>query len=661
MRRRSSIGPSTFRMDDDNDFEQSALGLSEGSQSQGSQPMERHNSRLSDVSFTMDRTSFADPDRLTVLMGEPEGLKQELSLQIIESFPFDSNNTTPDVFVVNASHKLDVLCLHEHRSQLLHLYHISRHASCIPSFKEKSRIPALSAAPICIHTSQRLLILSPDLILRIHAPWHTRLNIVFPSTRPWRLISQINGNRFTLTDTKSQSERYHLGLVPQNRLIAWCLDVFECLLDSSFYSLFLSVYGTARLKAKASDISAFVNTLFACFLAFNDRTPSPSPNPMPDAKSEQDPWEKVRSILECKTRSDPTQRSQNFSPLSYVSQAREFVHHFEGVQRTNHLTVILWALHALSEELRIHIGMSDSNRILVPILCQLAYWLSRPAFVEFYMSSDVHFETIEFDKRSFSNIRHVGLSQQEPWSIYKWLIRCIHAGVSRVQQDELVTLDVLLFKTSDKTPAADKIAQARSLLPSIDKLLNIYPLLNLHDFRSALIGAMDKNAVTTGWLESLPLGVAYPLKVALSMCQREPLSTWSESVYELISRKDLVELLRMPMQDTDKTPRSTQLPRQADDVSTVTEICQKIQSPESLASGRTLADDHEAITNLIFRNDRRMLEVTKLLEYSQPGVMFWFRPPPSVTYVLRVAFPDIVNMLPQLLNNLMFKHSPFAP
>src|SRR5208282_926359 len=205
--------------------------------------MERRNSRLSDVSFTMDRTSFADPDRLTVLMGEPEGLKRELTLQILESFPFDSDNTTPDVFVVNASHKLDILCLHEHRSQVLHLYHVSRRISGAPVFKEKSRIPTLSAAPIIVHKSQRLLVLSSDLILRIHSPWHTRLNIVVPSTRSWRSISQVNGNRFTLTDTKLQTQRYYLDLIPQHRLIAWCLDILECILDSSFYSLFLSVYG----------------------------------------------------------------------------------------------------------------------------------------------------------------------------------------------------------------------------------------------------------------------------------------------------------------------------------------------------------------------------------------------------------------------------------
>src|SRR5271163_2823301 len=127
MRRRSSVGPSTFAIDDDDDLEQSGL-LAERNQ-----PKERRSSRLSDVSFTMDRTSFADPDRLTVLMGEPEGLKHELNLQIIESFPFDPKNTSPDVFVINASPKLDILCLHERPSQVLHLYHLSRRNSGSPA------------------------------------------------------------------------------------------------------------------------------------------------------------------------------------------------------------------------------------------------------------------------------------------------------------------------------------------------------------------------------------------------------------------------------------------------------------------------------------------------------------------------------------------------
>lgn len=414
--------------------------------------MERHNSRLSDVSFTMDRTSFADLDRLTVLVGEPEGLKRELTLEIIESFPYDSNNIISEVFVVNASPKLDILCLHEHPSQVLHLYHLSRRSSGIPAFKEKYRIPALSAAPIIVHKSQRLLILSSDLILRIHSPWHTRLNIVVPSTRSWRSISQVNGNRFTLIDTKSQTQRYHLDLIPQHRLIAWCLDILECILDSSFYSLFLSVYGIARLKSNSSDMAAFVITLFACFSALNTRSPSPSPRPSSDMKIDNDPWQNLHSTIDKEVRFTTIQRNQPFTPLTVLPQARELVHHFEGVQRPYHLTMILFALHALSEELRLHIGMADQNKTLVPILCQLAYWLGRTSFVEYYVTSDVEFEAISFDRLPFSGIRDVSLAKQEPWSIYKWLISCVHVAVPRVHQDELLTLDVLLFKAFPRKP-----------------------------------------------------------------------------------------------------------------------------------------------------------------------------------------------------------------
>ena len=284
-------------------------------------------------------------------------------------------------------------------------------------------------------------------------------------------------------------------------------------------------------------------------------------------------------------------------------------------------------------DVRVHIGMANHNKTLVPILCQLAYWLGRNSFVEYYMTSDIEFETINFDARPFSGIRDVSFAQQEPWSIYRWLISCVHAAVPRVHQDELLTLDVLLFKAfPEKTPSAEKVSQARKLLPSIDRLRNIYPLLNLPDFRSAVINAMEENLATTIWLDDLPLGVAYPLKVALSVCKGQPLSTWSHSIYRLIDRKDLVELLRMHMHDLDISPSLKQIQKHIEDVGTVTEICQKVMTPESLASGpTTLADDHETVRNLIFRYDRRMLEVNKLLEYSQPGVTFWLSNSPTST------------------------------
>src|SRR5271156_4020720 len=160
MRRRSSVGPSTFAIDDDDDLEQSGL-LAERNQQK-----ERRSSRLSDVSFTMDRTSFADPDRLTVLMGEEhDDIKQEMTLRMVESFHFDLQNLEEsNVFLINASPKLDILCLHEPRAKILHHYPFSRRNSGALFLKEKGRIPALSASPVLLHKSTRILVLSPDMI-----------------------------------------------------------------------------------------------------------------------------------------------------------------------------------------------------------------------------------------------------------------------------------------------------------------------------------------------------------------------------------------------------------------------------------------------------------------------------------------------------------------
>src|SRR5579871_4348399 len=192
FRRRSSVGPSTYNSQPDSD-DDIPLSLSQD----GAHVMDRQSSRLSEVIISMDRTSFADPDHLTVLMSDQEGLKQELSLQFIESFKFDRALLISEIFVLNASARHDILCIHERKGQVLHLFHLRRNTG-VPTFKEWTKIPALSAAVVRIHRSPRLLVLNPDLILRVHAPWSTRLNIVFPSTRSWRAISQASGNQVTL-------------------------------------------------------------------------------------------------------------------------------------------------------------------------------------------------------------------------------------------------------------------------------------------------------------------------------------------------------------------------------------------------------------------------------------------------------------------------------
>lgn len=644
MRRRSSVGPSTFVVDnDDDDLEESVL-LSESFE-----PIERRSSRLSDVSFTMDRTSFADPDRLTDLMGEEhDDIKQEMTLRMVESFSFDLQNLEEsNVFLINASPKLDILCLHEPRAKILHHYHFSRRNSGAVFLKEKGRIPALSAWPVLLNKSTRILVLSPDMIARIHAPWHTRLNIVLPSSRLWRSVSPVDLTQFKFTDTKGAIETIHLNLVPLNHFVSRALDVLECLLDVNIYSLFLSVYGIARLKSSADDVSAFTNTLFASFLALDTRSPSPSPHhpTQGDLQLNLDPWQTLTSIVKPDLPSTFKPLSPKLSPR--VAEARDVAYHFEGTVRSDHLTLIFLGFHALSEELRLHIGLASHNNTLIPILCQLAHWLGKYDFVEYYMASSIFMDDIQFNKSSISGLRDVAFAKQSPWSIYSWLITCVTSGTA--QQSDLLTLDILLQKSGTK-PTIEKVSQAQVLLPTINTLRNIYPLLNSNDFRNSFIKSMDEHAVTTTWIENLPLGVALPLRIALSACKREPLSTWSESIYDLIDRKDLVELLQMHSDNRDPKPdRSSHKriasramlgehpnPTELQDVSTVTEICHHAQSPEKLPENHTVADDHEVITNLIFRNDRRMLEVSKLLEYSEPGVIFWPHPSSPVMYPLLI-------------------------
>jgi len=580
----------------------------------------------------MDRTSFADPDRLTV-MGEPDGLKIELNLQVLEHVPYDSQSMSPQVFIIPASTKLDVLCVHERRSQIAHLFNLTRRRSLgPPTVKDRIRISAISISPVTIHRSIRLLILSPDLIVRIHAPWQTRLNVVVPSAQPWKSFTSLDNNSFLFTDGKSAPHRKPLDLVPHDRLVCWCLDIVECIFDSNFASLFLSVYCAAKLKGKSTDLSAFVTTVFACFFAVNTRSPSPSPRPpsnrASDAKIDVDPWRTAKFFFY--GRKSPGSHPE-FTLNRFFSDARELAHHFEGMQGSSHLMIILLAFHALSEEFRLHFALSDLNKTLVPILTQLGHWLGRSSFVDYYTESYTEIEDIEFDTRAFSGIRNVGFAVQEPWSIYKWLVECVRAAGPRVHDESLLTLDGILFKTSlDRVPNNDKVDQARRLLPTIDKLRNVYPLLNIHDFRGAFVKALDENSITPSWLNSLPIGVAYPLRIALSACKRLPLSTWPQSIYELIDRKDLVELLKMHARGLDLSSGPKNVPKRHDEVSSIAEICQKIQSPESVTAGPTLAEDHENVTNLIFRNDRRLLEAAKLLEYSQPGLCFWLRTLPSI-------------------------------
>ena len=83
-----------------------------------------------------------------------------------------------------------------------------------------------------------------------------------------------------------------------------------------------------------------------------------------------------------------------------------------------------------------------------------------------------------------------------------------------------------------------------SLTPKTLVLANLFHALSNPEIESAhIIEAMTQHGVNATFLETLPEGIALPLREVLMSCQEDPPTTWSEGALETVGREDLKMLL----------------------------------------------------------------------------------------------------------------------
>lgn len=130
------------------------------------------------------------------------------------------------------------------------------------------------------------------------------------------------------------------------------------------------------------------------------------------------------------------------------------------------------------------------------------------------------------------------------------------------------------------------------ITPRTTWMLRLFDNLNAN--ANVIVETMVDLGITRGHLETLPPGVAFPLKQALQVCQELPAFEWTNPALQLIGRKDIMGLLSL-------NPQSK--PTYA-------------KQGDSAWDGQAEAD-RMGITKLIFDYDRRYFEITLLLHQTK--------------------------------------------
>ncbi|KAM4771923.1 anaphase-promoting complex subunit 1 [Rhinophrynus dorsalis] len=293
----------------------------------------------------------------------------------------------------------------------------------------------------------------------------------------------------------------------------------------------------------------------------------------------------------------------------------------------SHIPAIFFVLHLAYEELKLNTLMREGIRSLVMLLLQLARDLNLDAYMDFYFRdyptlAKISHQTCQVEPTQVGFMSYPCFFTAEPPSIYHWLSSCLKGEKATVfpylpgicERSRLVVLSAALYILGDENAVSrdpskylSKItAGQRKQQQEDDRRRSLKPSLSVLSLSEKLVVWMTNIGFTLRDLESLPFGVALPIRHAIYQCRQQPASDWPEAVCRLIGRQDLSK--QACEGNLPKTKSSTG----------------QVPSAEVPAAGEAEEEDdgmndlNQEVMSLIWSEDLRVQEVRRLLQSSHP-------------------------------------------
>ncbi|XP_068088385.1 anaphase-promoting complex subunit 1 isoform X1 [Hyperolius riggenbachi] len=293
----------------------------------------------------------------------------------------------------------------------------------------------------------------------------------------------------------------------------------------------------------------------------------------------------------------------------------------------SHIPAIFYVLHLTYEELKLNTLMREAVRSLVILLLQLARDLNLHSYIDFYFRDFPPFlrnsnQTCHIEPSQIGFMNYPSFFAAEPPSIYHWLSSCLKGeAVSAYpylpgicERSKLVVLSIALYLRGDENAVASETSKyltkitagQRKQQQEDDRRYSLKINPSVSNLSEKLVVWMSNIGFSLRDLESLPFGVALPIRHAIYQCRQQPASDWPESVCLLIGRQDL-----------SKQACEGNLPQAKS--STV-----QVPSAEVPPAGEAEEEDdgmndlNQEVMSLIWSEDLRVQEVRRLLQSSHP-------------------------------------------
>ncbi|KAH8688755.1 putative 20S cyclosome subunit [Talaromyces proteolyticus] len=295
--------------------------------------------------------------------------------------------------------------------------------------------------------------------------------------------------------------------------------------------------------------------------------------------------------------------------------------------RRKALCSILVGLHLLREEQKLSIYESESSYhekgMLAPVLAQIGRWVGWTSWTwkedGYYGTELATMSCWAFEDNQMLRL-DVPAEPFAPPSIF---------GHLQSSQSQNVTSP--FFTLLDVVSATDRRPRKGSMWDDVFQLtprtLAINGFMSEVGLKSTTVDKIQlllRWGLTSNVIETLPEGVSVPLFETIAGCQIDPPTldsptSWTSALVELIDRDDLY--MSMEIENVSQPASRMQLAASHDSVRDIHHIgISTLEFELSNSFEVSVEADRIAVTRLIFREDRRFLEASKLLNQSKAPI-----------------------------------------
>ncbi|CAJ1067046.1 anaphase-promoting complex subunit 1 isoform X1 [Xyrichtys novacula] len=350
-----------------------------------------------------------------------------------------------------------------------------------------------------------------------------------------------------------------------------------------------------------------------------------------DGGSDED-WEYlVGSHYHCQMNSQPVCRPvDSIGSNSSLSPETESMSSLDSsTPLFPHIPALFYVLHLLYQELQLDELQRARASSLVCLLQQLARDLQLDEYVDLYWRDYPSLisgfnESCLIDQGQLSQMQRPSFLKAEPPCVLSWLSSCLRGEEVPpfpylpciCQRTRLLVLSYALYILQDENATSTDASKYLTKLSAGQKSCTNEPhyrrqsivKVNLatKSLAEQLVVWLTSEGFTLKDLESVPFGVALPIREAIYRCREQPCSDWSEEVCLLIGRQDLTKQAHKMTLAKSKASVGSGL---------------SLEPPATTEADEEedgMSDIIQEVTGLIWSQDLRVQEVRRLLQSSRP-------------------------------------------